>query len=147
MKVFLKMITCLLLLFNGTGAIYGGGNLILHPDGSTIQLSLNWLKDTSFHDFLVPGIILFIANGLFSMVAFAAVIFNWKNYSLLVAAQGAILSGWIFIQMILIQTVYFLHVILGSVGVALIVLGFLQWQLERKNKTIIRRTQPLATLR
>jgi hypothetical protein len=134
MKAFLKIITSLLLLINGIGAIYGGGNLILHPDGSSIQLSPHWLQHTPFHDYLIPGIILFIANGLLSMFVFIALLLKHKNYPWLVTAQGAILTGWIVIQILLIQTIYFLHIILGSFGIALIVLGILELRLERKQQ-------------
>jgi hypothetical protein len=43
-----------------------------------------------------------------------------------VIAQGIVLVGWIAIQIMLIQTIYFLHGILGAVGLALIILGWLQ---------------------
>lgn len=137
MKVFLKIITSLLLLINGIGAIYGGGNLILHPDGSSIQLSIHWLQHTPFNNYLIPGIILFIANGLLSVFVFIALLLKHKNYPWLVMAQGAILTGWIVIQILLIQTIYFLHIILGSVGIALIVLGIFELQLERRERTSI----------
>jgi len=134
MKFFLKVITSLLLLINGIGAIYGGSNLILHPDGSSIQLSLQWLQHTPFHNYFIPGIILFIANGLLSMFVFMALLLKYKNYPWLVIAQGVVLTGWIVIQILLIQTVYFLHIILGSFGIALILLGILELQLERQDK-------------
>ena len=126
MKTFLKILTAVLLLFNGIGAIYGGGNLILHPDGSIIDLSPEWLKHTPFSDYLIPGIVLFIANGLSSMFVLATLLLNHRNYHRFVLAQGIILVGWIVIQILLIQTIYFLHGILGAVGLALIILGWLQ---------------------
>jgi len=132
MKTFLIVLTSMLLLFNGIGAIYGGGNLILHPDGSSIQLSPDWLKHTSFQNYLIPGIILFITNGLFSLFVFIALLFKFRNYSWLVMAQGAILAGWILIQIILLQTIYFLHIILGFLGVALFILG---WMLRVRRTT------------
>jgi len=56
-----------LLLFNGFGAIYGGWNFMVHPDGSSMQMSLDSLKHTPFHSYLIPGIILFVVNGLLSL--------------------------------------------------------------------------------
>ncbi|MBX2946200.1 MAG: hypothetical protein KF725_10225 [Cyclobacteriaceae bacterium] len=44
--------------------------------------------------------------------------------------QGFVLTGWIMVQMIMLQTVNYLHIILGSVGVLLIVSGLL---LSRRN--------------
>jgi hypothetical protein len=125
MKTLLKFIAAALLLFNGIGAIYGGGNLILHPDGSSIQLTMDWLEHTPFKDYLIPGIVLFIANGIFSFIALAAMLLKVNNYAWLVMAEGAILTGWIVIQMLMIQTVYFLHYVMGGTGLALIVVGYL----------------------
>lgn len=129
MKTFLKILTALLLLFNGIGAIYGGGNLIFHPDGSSIHLSEELLKQTPFTNYLIPGIILFIANGLYSFAVLVALLLNLRSYPWMVIAQGVILTGWIIIQILLIRTVYFLHIILGGVGIALILLGWIQKQL------------------
>lgn len=130
MKALLKIVTISLLLFNGIGAVYGGVNLMLHPDGSSIQLSEEWLKTTPFHNYFIPGVILFIANGLGSFIAFSFVLIRHRNDAWLVMAQGAILTGWIIIQILLIQTVYFLHFIMGGVGIALILLGWVQYKIN-----------------
>lgn len=115
----------MLLLIDGVGAIYGGSNLIVHPDGSSIQLSLDLLKHTPFQNYLIPGIILLVANGLFSVFAFTALVLRIPNYAQLIIMQGVVLTEWILTQMVLIQTVYFLHFILGSIGMALVIIGFL----------------------
>lgn len=124
MKTWLKFIAAALLLFNGIGAIYGGGNLILHPDGSSIQLTMDWLEHTPFKDYLIPGIVLFIANGIFSFIALAAMLLKVNNYAWFIMAEGAILTGWIVIQMLMIQTVYFLHIVMGGVRLALLLVGY-----------------------
>lgn len=123
----------LLLLFNAIGALYGGWSLITHPDGSDLQLSLDLLEQTPFDNYLIPGIILFVGNGLCSLAVFVVMMLNIKVYSWLVMLQGVVLTGWIIIQMILIQTVYFLHVILGSVGLLLIVCGWVLMIRQKKS--------------
>jgi len=125
MKTFLTIAASLLLIFNGVGALYGGLNLITHPDGSSMQMSMDFLKHTPFQNYLIPGIILFIVNGLFSFIFLTALIFRLWYAAWLVLAQGIILSGWICIQIVLIQTIHLLHIIMGSVGIALIVVGWL----------------------
>ena len=130
MKSFLKILASILLLFNGFGALYGGWNLIIYPDGSSINLSMDWLKHTPFHNYLIPGIILFIANGLCSILIFQATIFNYRHYKKLIMVQGAILCGWIVIQILLIRTIYFLHIIMGFTGILLLIIG----TLLRENK-------------
>jgi hypothetical protein len=132
--IFYKIIASLLLLFNGIGALYGGWSLITQPDGSGLQLSLDLLEQTPFQNYLIPGITLFVANGLCSLAVFVVMMLNIKVYSWLVMLQGAVLTGWIVIQMILIQTVYFLHIILGSIGLLLIVCGWVMVS-RQKNKS------------
>jgi hypothetical protein len=51
--------------------------------------------------------------------------------------QGAILCGWIIIQMLLIRTIYFLHFILGGTGLALIILGILLLKHVNRKSTAI----------
>lgn len=121
-----KITSIILLLFNLIGAFYGGTNLILHPDGSSIQLSLDLLKHTPFNDYLIPGVILLSANGLFCAFVLLKVLKDSRIYGRLVIAQGIILTGWIIIQILLIRTIFFLHFILGGVGILLIILGWLQ---------------------
>ncbi len=125
MKIFLQIVASLLLIFNGLGALYGGWNLMIHPDGSSIQLSLDWLKHTPFHNYLIPGIILFIANGLFSLGSLLILSLRIQHASYFVMGQGVILSGWIFIQILLIQVIHPLHIICGLNGIALIFVGWL----------------------
>jgi hypothetical protein len=125
MKIFLQSAAIILLLFNGTGALFGGWQLIAHPDGSGLQLTLDWLEHTPFNDYLVPGIILFIVNGLFSTGTLIALILKYRYSAGLVLFQGILLSGWIVVQVLLIRTVHPLHLIMGSVGIALIVVGLL----------------------
>lgn len=125
MKLFLKILASALLLFNGIGALYGGWHLIMHPDGSSIQLSMDWLEHTPFKDYLIPGIVLFIANGLFSIVVLCTLILKFRHYAWYIMVQGAILTGWIVIQVLMVQTIYFLHIILGIVGLLLIIIGAL----------------------
>ncbi len=124
MKNLLKILTSLLLLFNGIGAIYGGGNLIFYRAGSTLHLSAGILQHTPFQNFLIPGIALFIINGLCSLCVFAALVLNFKKAALLVFIQGILLVTWIAVQVVLIYDIYLLHVVMFVTGVALIINGF-----------------------
>lgn len=126
MKFFLKIVTILFLVFNTAGAIYGGYNLVIYPDGSSMQLSLNLLKNTPFNTYFFPGIILLAGNGLFGLVTLATMLFRIRIYPLFIIAQGAILTVWILIQILLIKTLSYFHIILAIMGLALILLGILQ---------------------
>ena len=133
LTILLRSTVVVLLLFNGVGALFGGWNLITHPDGGTLQLSLHWLEHTPFRDYFVPGLILFTANGLLSTLALGCLFFSIKKHELLIAGQGMILTGWILIQVILIRTFHPFHFILGSVGITLFISGYALWRLRPKS--------------
>ncbi len=130
-----KIIVIILLLFNGTGAIYGGGQLMLHPDGSTMELSLDLLKHAPFNNYLVPGIILFTVNGLFSFYVIALIVFNFKGFPVYVLAQGIILIFWILVQVIIIRKVTPLHVLLGTIGILLLLSGWAQKKVQEHDES------------
>jgi hypothetical protein len=53
-----------LLVFQTLSALYGGIQLILDPSGMKMQMPVSWLKNSPFHDFLIPGLILTLLLGL-----------------------------------------------------------------------------------
>jgi len=138
MKLAVKIACVVLLLFNGIGAVYGGLSLMTSPNGSSIGLSLNWLKHSPFHNYLVPGIVLFVCNGLFSFFVFYKLIRNTRSYPLLVMAQGVILTGWIIIEMCFMRTTHLLHIILGATGVLLFMGGYVLQRMTNTNKNGIK---------
>lgn len=131
-KLLLNILAVVLLLINGLGAVYGGANLVAFPDGSSIGLSLSLLQHSPFENYFVPGIVLLLANGVLSMIAVLAILMGARISALLVVLQGVLLTGWILVQMLLIQTVYFLHVVMGTIGVLLMVIGWLRLVYERR---------------
>lgn len=123
MRKLVTITAIILLLFNGTGALFGGWHLITQPNGSSIGLPLAYLSHSPFSNYLVPGYVLFIANGLGSLAAMFA-LFKYKAIApLAITAQGLVLCVWIVVQVIMIGPVYFLQALLGAVGVLLIVCG------------------------
>lgn len=130
MKSFLIIATSALLLFNGIGALYGGWSFISRPDGSGMKMSVDLLKNSPFQNYLIPGIILFFANGVFSLVVLAALWLRYGYSGSLIMIQGTILTGWILIQILMIRTIIPLHWIMGAIGLALFVSG---WTLMKMN--------------
>lgn len=135
MKTFLKIVALMLLALNGAGAFYGGWHLITHPDGSSLQMPLSYLEHSPFEDFFYPGFILFIANGLFSWFVFAAYLFRLKDYKLLVIAQGIVLTVWIATEMLMLQSIHWLHLVYGPVGLLLIMIGWMTDESEDGQKS------------
>lgn len=113
-----------MLLFNGIGAFYGGLSLITDPTGGKLQLPLSYLEPTPFRDYLIPGIILLCVNGFFSFITLFTVVFKSKRSDLYIIAQGVLLSGWIIVQIILLQMFYVpLHGTLLAIGILLTICG------------------------
>ena len=126
MKTFIKIIIILLLLFNGIGAIYGGLSLITDPTGSKLQMPQSYLEPTPFRDYLIPGIVLLCVNGFFSFFTLLTIVLKNKKADLFIIAQGVLLSGWIIVQIIMLQMFYApLHGTLLAVGILLTLCGLL----------------------
>ncbi|MFB6465435.1 hypothetical protein ACE38V_01325 [Cytobacillus sp. Hz8] len=123
-----KPFTCYLLIFLhiflGIGALFGGGVLIVSPDGSILSMPLKMLQNSPFNNFLIPGLILFVGLGLLPLITAFFLIsekpsnfaeklklnkendWSW-NSSLYI---GFILIIWITVEMYMIQGVAFIHV-------------------------------------
>lgn len=122
-----KSFPCYLLIFLhfflGIGALFGGGLLIVSPDGSILSMPLNMLQGSPFNNFLIPGIILFMGLGILPLVTAIFLIsekplktvdklrlykeIHWSwNISLYI---GFILIIWITVQIYVIQSVAVIH--------------------------------------
>lgn len=130
MKSVLKVVAALLLLFNGIGAIYGGLNLIIHPDGSSIHLSDELLEYSFFDSYLVPGIVLLLSNGFLSIYIFAALVRSRSKYWRMVALQGVVLILWLIIQIALIRVTHYFHLIMFCVGIGLVAIAFIEEEIS-----------------
>lgn len=120
----------ILLLMNGIGALYGGWNLMIYPDGSSLLLPLSYLEHSPFTDYFIPGMVLFIVNGIFSFGVLGTIVLKKTFAHRAIIIEGIVLFGWIILQVIFLQTINVLHYIFGSVGLGLVGAG---WYLERKN--------------
>jgi hypothetical protein len=133
MAVWLLIVLQFLL---GLGALGGGGVLIAAPDGSIIQMPLSMLEFSPFHNFLIPGMILFTTLGLFpiaiayslwqrpvwrwpdSINPFRRIHWSWAAS----LAAGVILLIWITVEVLILRSVAFLHIFYFAWGCVLILL-------------------------
>lgn len=125
MKTLLTIIIVALLLLNGATATYGGLNLMLCPDGSSLYLPPDLLAGTPFTDYFIPGLLLLLTNGLPSLGITYFFIAKGRTGSWLVKIQGLLLCGYIIIQVLLIEVVLPLHFICGGAGLLLILCAWL----------------------
>ena len=119
----IRIISIFLLLLVAVNALAAGYLFIVDPSGSRLGITISWLKHSPFQDFLIPGMVLFMVNGVFNLVAALFATFKWDHYARLIAFQGMILTGWIIVQMIFMRDIHFLHVLLGAIGVTLFMFG------------------------
>lgn len=122
MKV-LRIFAIVLLLLVAVNALVAGYLFITDPTGTKLQIPVSMLKHSPFIDFLVPGIVLFVVNGIFNLVAATFTLFQWKHFPFLIVLQGLLLTGWIFVQVIMLSDFNFLHALLGGTGILLFTLG------------------------
>ena len=113
----------ILLAFNALSALFGGSLFLARPDGSLFGMPLAMLADTPFHDFLVPGLILFTVLGLGSCIGWMLVLHRSPLATRWVQVVGLGTVIWIVTQMIMIHGADVLHAIYGATGVALVVLA------------------------
>jgi hypothetical protein len=97
--------------YEGLGALVGGSLLIARPDGRYMDMPVG-LMHGAFHDFLVPGIILF-ALGLLNIAAFIEVL--RKSRTDWIAASLAIggLMVWFLVEIVILRELHWLHVMWG----------------------------------
>ncbi len=123
MNKIIRIFSIILLAFLGISAMFGGGAFIIDPSGSLIQIPLSHLEHSPFRNFLIPGLILFLFNGV-SGIFIAVIVFKkYKFYAELVILQGFVQVVWIVVQLIMIRSVSFLHYICFTIGAVLVILG------------------------
>ena len=129
----------ILLGFLALGAIIGGGTLTISPTGKLLRMPLYLLEKSPFNNYLIPGIILFSVFGLAPLLLIFALIkkpigkfaetFNffkdmhWSwTYSIYVAFALII---WLQIEMMFLQTVYWIHTFYMIYAIVLIFVALL----------------------
>lgn len=79
-----------------------------------------WLSGTPFHDYLVPSLVLLsVVGGAFSLGALAA-FRHWAHGWRWSALAGAVVLGWLAVQVALIGYVSWLQPVMAGAGVVLI---------------------------
>ena len=109
--------------FIGLGALVGGFMLVKDPSGSALGVPLSFLEGSPFPDFLIPGIFLLAVNGVGSMIG-AVLSFIRRRYAQEIAiVLGAILVAWIVIQVVIIRSFSWMHILYFILGVVELGIG------------------------
>jgi hypothetical protein len=119
----------LLELILGVAAIWAGISFIVAPDGSGMQMPISWLDRTPFGDYLVPGVILVLVNGVLPLAVVVLALVRSPLASLGMILSGVLLFGWLSIQLALIRIVHpVMHPALYAFSVALVLIGYMAWR-------------------
>jgi hypothetical protein len=106
-------------IFLGIGALFGGIQFIVAPDGHLMGVPLSMLAGTPFHSFLVPGLLLFTFVGVGPIVAAAVTARRRAIGPLAALAVGLTLMGWITVEMVifagLTSLFWAFYLVLGTV--------------------------------
>lgn len=127
MKTTFKILAVFFLLFLGFGGVYGALMLISDPSGGKFEWSLDLLNGTPFNSYLIPGIVLLIANGLLPIYIALTTLLKRTYAPTLILFQGVITIIWLSVQLI-INPDFFLpvtHYPSYSIGILLIILGLI----------------------
>lgn len=89
-------------LFVALSAVAGGFGLMSSRRGDRLGMSPDILAGTPFPDFFIPGLLLFAIVGLGSAAAFVAVAAGSRWAPHISLAVGAVLAGWILVQVALV---------------------------------------------
>ena len=113
----LNLIGIILLFVTGLNALAAGLSMIVEPSGRGLGMTVeSVLQHSPFHSFLIPGLTLFTAIGLFCIISAIFTIRKWKNFDYLIMLQGVILFGWIFFQIIFLRQFNWMHATFGIIG-------------------------------
>lgn len=97
-------------------ALLAGYLFMSDPSGKFLGTSTAILKHSPFDDFFIPGLVLFSVNGLLAIVTGFMLVRLWKAGPVWLAIQGMLLTGWIFVQMLMLREVNTLHLVFGAIG-------------------------------
>src|ERR1700676_5277379 len=134
-----RNILLILLTVLGSGAIFGGGVLIISPLGKLFGMPLSMLDNSPFNNFLIPGIILFTVLGILPIGVTIALIkkptykfaelFNFYKdmywgwtYCIYIAFALII---WIQVEMTFLHAVHWSHSLYMFLAVAIIFVALL----------------------
>jgi len=135
----IRYITFALLVLIGLNALVGGYLFIADPSGGLMGMDIKQLDRPVFDDFLIPGILLFVLNGVLSNVTALFVMFRWKGFTALTIVQGIILSGWMIVQIFLFEQIYLIQYIVATIALGIVVCGLWMHQILLNQKRLSQR--------
>ena len=107
----------------GISALFGGVVLMWRRADDPLGLPLEWLEDTPFRDYFVPGVTLFGVFGIGSLVVVIGVLRRRSWAGIASVALGVAQVVWIGVEVCYLRMIHPLHVAYGGLGAVLATLA------------------------
>jgi hypothetical protein len=117
-------------VFVALGAIPAGILLIADPSGSGIGARTEWLDDSPFPDFLIPGLFLVFFNGLFMLTAAAAHLRRLNVAGLLSVVAGLGLIAFVVVESFFVPFSV-LQLLYVGIGAGIVILAYFEIRGDR----------------
>lgn len=82
-----------------------------------------WLEGSPFSDYFIPSLVLGVVVGGSFLLAAVAVFLGWQSGRLLARAAGAIVLGWLAVQLAIIGYVSWMQPVTAAVGAVIVALA------------------------
>lgn len=127
----------LLQVMAAIGALPAGFLMIIEPDGSKLGMTSDILSGSPFNDFFIPGLALFLINGVFNIVSAILSFYKYRYAYLLGSGLGAALIIWISVQVYSVGLTNFAQPLYFILGIYEIVLSVYIYKNENQKNNII----------
>jgi hypothetical protein len=115
-------------IFIGLGAVAGGLVMMLDPSGSGMGFTIDLLQDSPFSSYLIPGLFLFLVNGVGSLLGSILTFIQYRYAGEIAIILGVIMITWIVIQVLIINYIHWMHPLYIGLGLLELFLGILLWK-------------------
>lgn len=136
-----RQLSIFLLFVSGSLALFGGYRMISDPTGNSLGLPFYLLNGSIFSDYTMPGWVLLLTVGVFSIVVIICILQKVRIHPSLIMLEGVIIMGFVIIQMLILGETFYIQYFFLILGIGLIGLGILQNQ-RRIAADIVQKPNP-----
>jgi len=109
--------------FIGVTAVMGGFGLVLDPSGTNSNVSLEWLSNSPFADYFIPGLVLLTVIGGGNVLAGIVTFLRSRHAGNLAVGLGSFLVLYMIIEVSFVGLRNLLQPLYFVLGVIVVILG------------------------
>lgn len=102
-------------------AIAAGVAFIADPTGSLLGMTTLLLQYSPFENFLVPGIVLLVLNGVIPGIAFILALTRHRTHLFWMKITSVLILGWIMVQAVMLRELYIMHYGVAATGLLILI--------------------------